>query len=75
MAKVMISLPDTLLERIDAHVRAHRTTRSRFLREVAERDLAADDAARAADIRALLSYAGPRSGDNVRFIREMRRAR
>ncbi len=71
----MISLPDTLLERIDAHVRAHGTSRSRFLREVAERELRADDAARADAIRKVLATAAPHGGDNVRFIREMRRAR
>ena len=75
MAKVMISLPDSLLERIDAHVQAHRTNRSRFLREVAERALARADASLADDICSILATAGPHGGDNVRFIREMRRAR
>ncbi|HXE43746.1 MAG TPA: ribbon-helix-helix protein, CopG family [Conexibacter sp.] len=75
MAKVMISLPDSLLERIDAHVQAHRTSRSRFLREAAERGLALADEALAADIRKILATAAPHGGDNVRFIREMRRAR
>lgn len=75
MAKVMISLPDSLLERIDAHVRAHRTSRSRFLREVAERELASADVALADDVRRILATAAPHGGDNVRFIREMRRTR
>lgn len=75
MAKVMISLPDSLLERIDAHVRSQRTTRSGFLQSLAERALRADDAARAEDIRKLLAYARPHGGDNVQFIREMRRSR
>jgi metal-responsive CopG/Arc/MetJ family transcriptional regulator len=75
MAKVMISLPDSLLARIDAHVQAHRTSRSRFLREVAERALATADAALADDVRKILATAAPHGGDNVRVIREMRRAR
>ena len=71
----MISLPDSLLERIDMHVRARRTTRSAFLRGLAERDLQAGDAARADSIRRLLDYARPHGGDSARAIREMRRSR
>jgi metal-responsive CopG/Arc/MetJ family transcriptional regulator len=75
MAKVMISLPDSLLERIDAHVQAHRTTRSAFLRDLAERELRADDSARHERIRKLLENPGHHGGDSVRFIREMRDSR
>jgi metal-responsive CopG/Arc/MetJ family transcriptional regulator len=75
MAKVMISLPDSLLERIDAHVRARRTTRSRFLRELAEREVNANDAARRTRIRELLANPGHYGGDSVRLIREMRNSR
>lgn len=75
MAKVMISLPDSLLERIDAQARAGRTTRSAFLRDLAERDLSAGDMARAEEIRKLAVYAAPHGGDNVRVIRAMRRSR
>ncbi len=39
VAKVMISIPDSLLERLDAHVEAAHETRSGFLRRVAEREL------------------------------------
>lgn len=75
MAKVMISLPDSLLERIDAHVAALRTTRSAYLRALAEGDLKLMDSARAEEIRELATYARPHGGHNVRFIREMRRSR
>jgi metal-responsive CopG/Arc/MetJ family transcriptional regulator len=75
MAKVMISLPDSLLERIDARVRAQRTTRSRYLRDLAERDLAADDAARRARIRELLANPIHHEGDSVQYIRELRNSR
>ena len=36
VAKVMISLPDDLLARVDAQARAHRSTRSATIRELAE---------------------------------------
>jgi len=39
VAKVMISIPDGLLERIDAHARTARETRSGFLQRLAEREL------------------------------------
>ena len=39
VAKVMISIPDVLLKRIDAHVEAAHETRSGFLRRVAEAEL------------------------------------
>lgn len=75
MAKVMISLPDSLLERIDAHARAHRTSRSAFLRDAAERELAIADAERAERIRTLLANPGHYGGDTVEFIKQMRRER
>ncbi|MGC1166997.1 MAG: type II toxin-antitoxin system HicB family antitoxin [Solirubrobacterales bacterium] len=43
MAKVLISIPDALLERIDAHARANGETRSGFVQRLAERELEADD--------------------------------
>jgi hypothetical protein len=39
VAKVMISIPDKLLKRLDAHVEAAHETRSGFLQRVAEREL------------------------------------
>jgi len=72
---VMISLPDDLLERIDAHARHRGRTRSGLMRELAERELAADLEARGKRIRALLANPGHHGGDNVRFIREMRNSR
>ncbi len=75
MAKVMISLPDSLLERIDMHVRAKRTTRSAYLRELAERDLDTEDAARRERIRELLKNPGHHGGGTEEFIRQMRDSR
>jgi hypothetical protein len=39
VAKVMISIPDKLLERLDAHAEAAHETRSGFLQRLAEREL------------------------------------
>ena len=39
MAKVLISMPDDLLNRIDREARARGTNRSRFLQEAARRQL------------------------------------
>jgi metal-responsive CopG/Arc/MetJ family transcriptional regulator len=75
MAKVMISLPDSLLGRIDAHVQAHRTSRSRFLREAAERELAIADEERVERIRKLLANPGHHGGNTVEYIKQMRRER
>jgi metal-responsive CopG/Arc/MetJ family transcriptional regulator len=41
VAKVMISIPDALLARVDAHVSAARESRSGFLQRLAERELEA----------------------------------
>jgi len=39
MAKVMISIPDKLLERLDARARETSETRSGFLQRIAQREL------------------------------------
>jgi hypothetical protein len=39
MAKVMISIPDALLEMLDGEVERRRTTRSAFLQNAARREL------------------------------------
>ena len=43
MAKVLISISDALLERVDAYARAMGETRSGFLQRLAERELEAVD--------------------------------
>lgn len=43
MAKVMISLPDDLLERIDHEAERRSTSRSAFLRQAAARELGQPD--------------------------------
>jgi predicted transcriptional regulator len=75
MAKVMISLPDTLLERLDAQARANRETRSGFLRRLVEQNLEAGLTRRREEIEELLDKAtvrGGMGGDAARLIREDR---
>ncbi len=59
VAKVMISIPDGLLERLDAQARASRETRSGFLRRLAERELESADSRMRDEVDRLLSEIGP----------------
>ncbi len=77
VAKVMISIPDGLLERIDAHAQASRETRSGFLQRLAERELEADGVSRRGEVERLLDLLAdePLGGDAARIIREERDSR
>lgn len=75
MAKVMVSLPDRLLGRIDEHARRRGKTRSGLLRELAERELRSDASARRDRIEALLAEAAPHGGDSAAGVRAQRLAR
>jgi metal-responsive CopG/Arc/MetJ family transcriptional regulator len=75
MAKVMISIPDDLLARLDDRARRRGTSRSGLLRELAERELLTDDDARRRRIMRALADAAPHGGDNAAAVREQRRAR
>jgi metal-responsive CopG/Arc/MetJ family transcriptional regulator len=73
VAKVMISIPDDLLGRLDAQARANRETRSGYLRRLAERDLASGEAHRREEITRLLDLAtAPMGGEAAKLIREDR---
>lgn len=72
VAKVMISMPDDLLERLDAQARANRETRSGFLRRLAERELDAGLARKREEIEDLLGPPLHMGGDSARLIREDR---
>ncbi|HEX8690446.1 MAG TPA: type II toxin-antitoxin system HicB family antitoxin [Solirubrobacterales bacterium] len=73
VAKVMISMPDDLLERLDAQARANRETRSGFLRRLAERELGVEQAMRREELKELLDKAtAPMGGEAARLIREDR---
>jgi len=74
MAKVMVSLPDDLLERIDARARRRRATRSGFLRELAERELASEEEREWEEIEELLGEPVPLGGDATSLIRRDRRS-
>jgi Ribbon-helix-helix protein, copG family len=75
VAKVMISLPDDLLARIDERARRHGTTRSGLLRELAKQELRSDSATRSRAIHRLLSTAGEHGGRGAAEVRKQRRAR
>jgi len=74
VAKVMISIPDEVLRRIDTHVETVGETRSGFLRRLAEREIAAGRAEQRQRIEALLAKIGPvdLGGDSAQLIREDR---
>jgi len=74
VAKVMISIPDKLLEQVDDHVHSTRETRSGFLRRLAERELSVAKFDRRIEIERLLDSLNldiP-GGDAASLIREDR---
>ena len=72
VAKVMISIPDNLLERLDAQARANRETRSGLLRRLVERELATDQARKRKELEDLLGPPVHMGGEWARLIREDR---
>jgi len=75
MAKVMISIPDDLLARLDAKAEANRETRSGFLQRLAKRELEIAHGTEREEIEALLAQAlvpEGLGGDAARLIREDR---
>jgi metal-responsive CopG/Arc/MetJ family transcriptional regulator len=71
----MVSFPDELLEQIDRHARTRHSTRSGFLREIAERELASEATQERAEIEALLGDPVELGGDATKLIRQDRRSR
>lgn len=72
MARVMISMPDELLEQIDAHARKQRTTRSGLLQQLADREMRARSEARRRRIAEILATAKPHGGNGAQLVREDR---
>jgi metal-responsive CopG/Arc/MetJ family transcriptional regulator len=73
VAKVVISIPDELLVRIDAQVKTEHATRSEFLRRLAERELAQEQYQRRKHTEELLGpVTGKFGGDGTKLIREDR---
>jgi len=68
----MISLPDELLQRIDARARTQHMTRSGLLRTLAERDLADEGPQRAQAVDRLLGLRAAHDGAATNAIREAR---
>lgn len=74
VAKVMISVPDELLKRIDARAQAVGETRSGFLQWLAERELEAAGRHDREEVERLLNEIGPLElgADIAQLIREDR---
>jgi len=79
VAKVMISIPDKLLARVDRRAKEAGETRSGFLQQLAERELKASEDLRREEIKRLwdevrieLPPGDPEKWDVVRLIREDR---
>jgi len=72
VAKVMISMPDDLLDRFDALARANRETRSGLLRRLAEREIELDESRRRKELDDLLGPPMNLGGDAAKLIREDR---
>jgi len=77
MAKVLISMPDDLLERIDREADARGSSRSRFLQDAARRALGwpSGDALEAALMRGREALASVGAFESAELIREQRLAR
>jgi hypothetical protein len=71
-AKVMISLPDDLLERLDAYARAKHETRSGLLQQLVEREISSEGAYRRREFEDLLGPPVDLGGDAAQLIREDR---
>lgn len=79
VAKVMISIPDKLLERLDLRAREAGETRSGFLQRLAEREVEAAERRRREEVKRLWDQVrievpadDPAGGDVARSIREDR---
>lgn len=72
VAKVMISMPDDLLERLDSQARANRETRSGFLQRLAERELEVEHVRKRKELEDLLGPPMPMGGEAAKLIREDR---
>ncbi len=74
MAKVMISIPDDLLERVDLQARANQESRSGLLRRLVERELSTENARRRKEFEELLGPPVDLGGEAAKLIREDREA-
>ena len=75
VAKVMISIPDDLLSRLDAQAQANQETRSGFLRRLAESELSEQREGQRRQLEDLLGAPVNMGGEAARLIREDRDSR
>lgn len=75
MAKVMVSLPRELLDRLDRYARKRGTSRSGLLRRLAERELAREEQLRASRVEELLGEPGRYGGGAAAEVRRLRATR
>lgn len=75
MAKVMVSFPDELLERLDGYARARGTTRSGVLQQLTAHELARVATDRRGRVSQLLAEPGEHGGDATAAVRIARRSR
>jgi metal-responsive CopG/Arc/MetJ family transcriptional regulator len=73
MARVLISLPDDLLARLDALASERQMTRSQLIRVLVEHEVTAAERCPRAEVRALLSEPGHYGGGSADEIRRLRR--
>lgn len=72
VAKVLISIPDGLLRRVDDAAGRAGETRSGFLQRIAEREVAESNARLRKELEDLFEPLSPAGGESGRWIREDR---
>jgi metal-responsive CopG/Arc/MetJ family transcriptional regulator len=72
MAKVMVSMPDDLLNEVDAEASRLGITRSAVLRQFADSALRQRRSARAAGMRVLLAHPGHHGGGVAQLVKDSR---
>lgn len=75
MAKVMISMPDETLKRLDELAGSNGKTRSGLLRDLVERELESEQQLRGQAIDRIIAMARPAGGKGTQLIRDMRDSR
>lgn len=72
MAKVMVSLPDDLLDLLDAEAARRNTTRSGLLRDYVREGMRHRAQERARRVQQLMTKADHHGGDGVRALKRLR---
>jgi hypothetical protein len=72
VAKVLISIPDGLLRRVDDAATRAGESRSGFLQRIAEREVAASNSRVRKELEDLFEFLPPAGGESGRWLREDR---